>query len=305
MKKLLAALLAMFLFPYIVTLAWTGTVEGQERKGLSQGDKKILLDRGEQTVYMDMEEYLVGVVAAQMPASYEKEALKAQAIIARTYICGQMDGKDEIQESALDLDRLEGKKLEKEWGAEHSAQYYKKIKEAVDETKGKVMEYEGELITPLFHRASAGMTRAGEEKYPYLQQAESREDTAADGYLQMISFSESDFAGRIREISDGGEVPEQDVFASIQLLERDEAGYVKEIQIGTKIYNGDDVQITLGLASPAFEFEEYGGGIRAVTKGIGHGYGMSQWGADVKAKEGWTAEEILSYFYKNIQIITV
>ena len=92
---------------------------------------------------------------------------------------------------------------------------------------------------------------------------------------------------------------------AIQILETDGAGYVRRVQIGTKAYTGEEVQYALGLVSPCFSFEEYDGGLRAVTKGIGHGYGFSQYGANRRAGEGWTAEELLGYFYKNIVLTSV
>ena len=123
-------------------------------------------------------------------------------------------------------------------------------------------------------------------------------------YLSM-AFSKEEFAEKIREIPGAGEVSAETLPGDVQVLKTDGAGYVEEIQIGTKSYRGEEVQYTLGLASPCFSVEEYDGGLRVVTKGIGHGYGLSQYGAHRKAQEGWTAEEILTYFYKNIEMISV
>ena len=91
---------------------------------------------------------------------------------------------------------------------------------------------------------------------------------------------------------------------TIQIILRDDSGYVEQLQIGTRTYTGEEVQYALGLPSAAYGFEEYEGGVRAVCQGIGHGYGMSQYGAKCKAEEGWTAEKILPYFYKNIVLIS-
>ncbi len=301
MKKLTAVLLFALLFPYAVTLAWTGSVEGKNMREEGWEGRKILLDRGGVSAYMELEEYLAGVLAAQIPADYEEEALKAQAIIARTYICSRMGEEMEIPESALDLDYLEGKQLASLWG-EQAAENYGRLKNAAAQTAGQVICFEGKLIEPLFHRASAGQTRRGGDGYPYLEPAECGEDLEAEGYLQAVSFEKEEFAERIMEISGGGRVTAQDLPGSVQVLRTDEAGYVEEIQIGTGTYTGEEVQAALGLASPCFELEELDGKIRAVTKGIGHGYGLSQYTAGRKAKEGWTAEEILCFFYKNVTV---
>lgn len=304
MRRLGVVLLLALLFPYIVTLAWTGTVEGKAgRENVLEG-KKILLDRGGSAAYMDMEEYLAGVLAAQIPADYGEEALKAQAIAARTYICSRMGEEDEIAESALDLDYLEGKQLAALWG-ESAAEDYGRLKKAAEETRGLVIACDGELIEPLFHRVSAGKTRDGGEGYPYLASADCPEDLEADGFLQALTFTKEEFAEKIREIPGAGEAAAEELPGTVQILAADEAGYVEEIQIGTGTYTGEEVQYTLGLRSPCFTVEEYDGKLRVVTKGIGHGYGMSQYGAHRRSEEGWTAEEILKFFYKNIALISV
>lgn len=304
MKKLAAALLFALLFPYIVTLAWTGTVEGNGSRGGSLGGRKILLDRGTASAYMDMEEYLAGVLAAQIPAEYGEEALKAQAIVARTYICSRMGEEREIAESALYMDCLEGKQLAALWG-EQAVENYERLKEAAEATRGLVIACDGALIEPLFHRASAGKTRNGGEGYPYLASVDCPEDQEAEGYLQAATFTKEEFAERIREIPEAGEVAARELPGAVQILASDEAGYVSQIQIGTGTYTGEEVQYALGLASPCFSVEEYEGGLRVVTFGIGHGYGLSQYGAHRLSEEGWTAEEILKFFYKNIALISV
>ena len=128
-KKIWTALLIGLLFPYITTLAVGGTaVNGNTNREESMSGRRIFLDR-EQGGYRDLEEYLPGVVARQMPAEFELEALKAQAILARTYIFKQMDGKSEIPESALDLDFLEEEQLKSLWGTDKFVEYYKKIRQ--------------------------------------------------------------------------------------------------------------------------------------------------------------------------------
>ena len=302
MRKIVMSLFLALLFPTIVTLAWTGSVGGREKRGVKDSGKKIILDRGSRFSTMDAEEYLLVIVAKQMPADFGKEALKAQAIIARTYVYGLMENEDEIHESSLDLDYPEEKQLKAMWGKEKMAEYYKNIKEAVEETGGKVITYEGELITPLFHRASTGKTRDKQGELPYIKSVESPEDVEADGFLQMVVFTPEEFAAKIREIPDCGELKAENIASQIQMVSTDEAGYVEEIQIGTGNYTGEEIEYALGLSSSAFVLEDYGGNIRAVVKGIGHGYGMSQYGAKTKAAEGWSAEEILEYFYSGAEV---
>lgn len=303
-KKIFMACIVALLLPYIITLAWTGRVEEKREVPLITSGKKVILDRKSGETYMDVEEYLPGVVAKQMPADYGNEALRAQAVIARTYIYGKMNGNDEVKESELHMEYLEEKQMEAMWGSESFVTYFAAVEEAVRSTAGTVIMYDGKLIEPLFHRASTGMTRNGDESHPYLQAAASKRDVEAEGYLTMTILSREEFAGKINQIADSVPVEAETLPQSIQIIVRDEGGYVGQIQIGTKVYTGEEVQYALGLPSPAYTLEEYDGKIRAVCQGIGHGYGMSQYGAKCMAADGKTAEEILGFFYKNIVLIS-
>lgn len=301
-KKLTMACIIALLFPYIITLAWTGKIEEKKNFPMEISGKTIILDRKGTSSSMDVEEYLPGVVAKQMPADYGKEALRAQAIIARTYIYGKMNGKNEINESELHMEYLEKKQMERLWGSEAFVASYTLIEDAVRSTSKMVMTCNGTLIDPLFHRASTGKTRKGDDNHPYLQQVDCKRDVETEGYLSVNELSKEDFAGKINQISGDVPVKAEQIPGSIQIISRDEGGYVGQIQIGTKTHSGEEIQRTLGLPSTSFSFEEYEGRIRIVCQGIGHGYGMSQFGAKCKAEEGWSAEKILSYFYKNIVI---
>lgn len=301
MRRIGTGCLLALLIPYIITLVWTGTIRGEAKQPEMISGKKIRLDR-DQTSYMDVEEYLIGVVGKQIPADYGQEALKAQAIIARTYIYKQMGGESEIMESALDMDYLEEKQLEALWGSEGFVESYEQIQEAVEATQGTVITWEGELIDALFHRASAGQTRNADENHPYLQSVESLRDVEAENYLSVTSWSAEDFAARISGVKEGVQVLPEQVPEAIQLIEKEEGGYVKQIQIGNHTFTGEEIQAALGLSSSCFSLEGYEGQIRAVCKGIGHGYGMSQYGARVKAQDGMMAEEILGYYYKNVVV---
>lgn len=318
----LLVMLAGCCFPYIVTLGWAGSISGRsrgleqwgdERAGGNEGEgtesslssgKQVVLDR-ETVSYLDVEEYLVGVVARQIPAQYEKEALKAQAVIARTYIYQQMAGENQIAESALDMDYLGQMQLEKLWGTKNYLTFYRRVEEAVAETKGVALLWEGEYADALFCRCSAGSTRAGDEKHPYLAAVQCQEDLGAEGFLQLKEWTPEEFSRLISGIPDGGPVSADQVPGMIQIGERDSAGYVKLVQIGNVQFTGDEVRYALGIQSPCFYFEDYGGNIRAEVKGIGHGYGLSQYAANEKAKEGWSYDGLLTHFYPGVSVENV
>lgn len=308
MRKAFLFCIIMVLFPYVATLAFAGTIRGHEERtlgetGMSSG-KRIYLDR-QRRGYVDAEEYLVGVVAKQMPADYEEEALKAQAVIARTYIYRQMEGRDEIAESELAMEYLEEEQMEKLWGKPRFLEYYQKIRQAVEETRGKVMVAQEEYVEPLFHRASAGQTRDGDEAHPYLVSVDSREDMEAEGYLTAVIWTKEQFTACIRTMDQGEGIKEDQIPDSIQVVGRDNAGYVTEIQIGSHTFDGESVRKALELPSAAYALEGYGEGVRAVCRGEGHGYGMSQYGAHKKAAAGMKADEILRYYYNSIEIISL
>lgn len=317
-KVVLPAAAACF-FPYAVTLGWTGRIypdssmwkqemgeQAGERSGggerISSG-RRIILDR-DTLSYLDGEEYLVGVVAMQMPADYELEALKAQAVIARTYIYGLMGEEKEIYESALDMDYLEKAQMEQLWGTREFMEFYQRTEQAVEETSGMVMQYEGGYIDPLFTRCTAGYTRTDPQR-PYLQSVECPSDLQAEGWLQICEWTPEEFSKLVSMIPDGGPVSADQVPDTIQIGGRDGAGYVEVAQIGGTEFTGDELCYGLGLNSACFQLEDYEGKIRAVVKGIGHGYGFSQYEANEKAAEGWTWDELLTYFYQNISIVSV
>ena len=299
MGRFLTGLLAALLFPYVVTLALSGSIQGREGffrreagdEGLVSGDLRIY-PKG-QKGYVDGETCVAALVASQMPQDYEMEALKAQAIIARTYLHGKAE---EAEGELLEEEALRA--LLNETGS------IKRAREAAAETAGQVLTYDGELIRPLYHAVSAGMTRQGE--FPYLKAADSSRDMEAEGYLTVLDWTPGEFAAAFRAGMKalGQEVllTEAEIPDSIQMVEQDSGGYVRQIQIGSHVYDGESVQMALGLPSCAYTLEQVEGKVRALCRGKGHGLGLSQYGANCFAQEGKTAEEILKYYYSDIEI---
>lgn len=320
MKQFFTVLLAAVLFPYIITLVWTGNSFISEASSdivkvyktepepvsaaVTPGGRRILLDRGEIHTYVELETYLEGILARQLlyleEREYQKEAWKAQAIIARTYVYRLMGADMEIAESALDLDYLDEASAKKLWNQDQAAGYFDQIREAVKETKGQVMQLDGDCILPLFHQLSTGRTRTGESIYPYLQSVSCSTDPLAEGYQQTIMIKKDAAAKKISSISDAVAVSASQLPQEIQLISKDEAGYITRIQVGGKEYTGEQLQNALGLPSAAFVIEDAEDELRIITKGSGHGFGLSQNEAWEKAKDGWKAEDILFYFYPGI-----
>ena len=324
MRQFLLILSMALFFPYVVTLFWTGNtyivqaagpdavmeaVKENEAAAVTasatgKSQRKILLDRGEVHTYMDLESYLEGVLAKQLMflegREYRPEAWKAQAIIARTYLYRIMGDEYEIPESALDIDYLDETDMKKLWEQDRAGVYFERIHKAASETKGLVMQIDNACILPLFHQVSTGVTRKGENIYSYIQSVTCNADPLADGYQQSILIGKEEAAKRISSIADAVPVSASVLPAEIQIIARDEGGYVARIQIGGKEYSGEQIQAALGLPSASFAVEDSGTDLRITVKGSGHGYGLSQNEANAKAGDGWSAEDILVYFYQGI-----
>lgn len=331
MRKWVIVGCVFLLFPWVTSLAWmraAGAMEkrepleleteaaeateateaaGNEVVGISVSDRRILVERQGLQTYMNLEDYLPGVVVCQINPDYEMEALKCQAVIARTYICRLMEGRTEIHEEELDLDYLgEMDKgiFRSPQKREQAVANLERCQQAVRETSGLTMKYDGRYILPLFHSVSAGRTRKGEETFPYLQAVESGWDTEREEFLTVSDRSLREAADCINQIPEASPVSADEMAGQIQVVEKDDSGYVQQIKVGARTYSGEDVQYALGLPSSCYSLEPAEGGknLRIITRGSGHGYGLSQAGADSMAAEGWRCEDILQYYYKNISL---
>ena len=260
MKRFLTVLMIMVMIPYVTTMAWTGRIGGGDFTGFEElagaggegsqggslgtdgngvaGRRYVAVEREGKVSRVPAEDFLVHVLAAQIPADFGPETLKAQAVIARTYIYREMDGAEEIPEEALDMDALSGAQMEELWGGTYQEDY-SRIREAVSATSGLYLAYEGEPAEVFFCRAASGATRPGGQEHPCLRQAESPGDLLADGYLSIAVFTPEDLARRVSAIP-GAVSPDADrLLEEIQVAERDGAGYVVQIQIGPKTYSGE------------------------------------------------------------------
>ncbi len=269
---------------------------------------RILVERDDISTYMDLEDYLPGVVACQIGDGHEAETLKCQAIIARTYIRRIMGSRSEVYEEELDIDYLGGMPgtygLAGSAGKEVLARRLEACGQAVQATRGVTMQYEGRCILPLYHELSAGRTRTGDAQFPYLQSVDSSGDRECEGCLQTFTWSREEFCRLVSAIPGAAEVTPQELTGGIQTVARDDADYLLEMKVGTRTYTGDELRFALGLPSSCFSLECEDNAVRATVRGSGHGYGLSQAGADTMARAGWDCEDILQHYYKNISLIS-
>lgn len=262
---------------------------------------------------INLNEYLYGVVSAEMPASYEAEALKAQAVVARTYTIYQMHHNATKHENADICDNyaccqawISKEERFAKWNQEEAESNWNKITEAVNSTTGKIVTYNGEPINAFFHSNSGGITESsvniwGGIDYPYLKSVETAGEDGYTQYSSEVKLSKEELANKIKEKYPDCEIDFSQE-NSIQILEFTTSGRVKTIKFGNKEIAGTEARTILGLKSTNFMFSIDGETVTFTVTGYGHGVGMSQTGADTMAKSGANYEEIIKHFYTDVEI---
>ncbi len=328
MKKIFiyffAFLFICFILPALLT-KWEVATSSQENENIAENQEEI----SEEYIYnkygtikllhtdtnaieeVALDTYLCHVVSAEMPVDFEKEALKAQAIVARTYTIYKINHKKHDNADICDdsnccqawiskedrLARWDGDKEEK----------WKKIEDCVNETKGKIITYNNEPINAFFHSNSGGKTElpvdvwGGGSNMPYLQVVETAGEDGYTQYNSEVELSNEEIVEKLKEKYADIQIDfnnEED----IKILEYTSSGRVKTIKFGNHEISGTEARTIFGLRSTNFEIEKIDGKIKFTVTGYGHGVGMSQTGADSMAKSGSSAEDIINHFYVGIEI---
>ncbi len=264
---------------------------------------------------MDLETYVLGVLAGEMPASYELEALKAQAVAARTYAYGKMCGKkcnrhgaDVCTDSGHCQAYCDAAARAQKWG-DQAAQNEQKLTQAVAETAGLVILYDGEPIDALFHSTSGGQTEDVENVYsqalPYLRSVESAGEESAPRYARTMQFTKKAFVQKLKAENDKVNCTEDDLDQAIGDVKRYDSGRVESIVIGGQTFTGRQMRAIFALDSTNFTIECTADAVLVHTKGYGHGVGMSQVGANAMAKAQHGFEEILHHYYTDVTIASI
>lgn len=291
--------------------------KGEKENQFFDGYIKIYDTRNQETVKMDLEEYVKGVVAAEMPAEFDIEALKAQALASRTYAIEKTmklkDGHADHPSAPLCTGihcqaYLSLSELESVHGKKWIDKYWSKIGEAVDSTKGEVIYYEGQLIEPLYHSTSGGMTEDCKDVFatdvPYLKAVLSPYEEGAPKFKSIVTFTVNEFISKIKEKYPGVKLTQDNIPEKIKLVEKTESGRIKKLMIDGQVINGREIRELLNLNSTNFKItlNPRTGIVEIETIGYGHGVGMSQWGANGLAKKGKKYTEILKYYYTGVEI---
>lgn len=248
-------------------------------------------------VSMELDEYLVGVVGAEMPASFNIEALKAQAIVARTYTLKTINSGKKLSDDNSTQNYKSNEELKNTWGSSYNT-YYNKVRSAVIDTKGIVIKYNSGLIDALYHSTSNGYTEDASNVWknsvPYLKSVSSEYDTTNKNFIYNKFISYQDLSNKLG-------IPVS-YSSNIEISEKTNSGRVKYLNIDGNIFNGVNVRTILGLRSTDFVFEKQETGINIITKGYGHGVGMSQYGANGMANNGYSYKDIILHYYKGVYL---
>ncbi|GGE85201.1 stage II sporulation protein D [Priestia taiwanensis] len=288
-------------------------VEGGQQR--DHGEKEIAVDvavfrsKLDKVENIPLEEYVMGVVSAEMPSTFEVEALKAQALSARTYIMKilvqQDGGVKEKNADVTDTVRHQVYKSREELKVQWKDKYdenIKKVEGAITATKGQVLTYGEELIVASFFSMSNGQTEDSEDiwgsAHPYLQSVESNWEEELPSFKSQVKKS-------IAEVEKVLEVKVNKDGSVGTIVSRTKGNRVKEVSFNGKKITGKDIRTKLGLRSTDFTWEQQGTDILITTKGFGHGVGMSQYGANGMAKEGKKYTDITNYYYQGTEIMNI
>lgn len=246
---------------------------------------------------LELEEYIIGVVGAEMPASFNSEALKAQAVVARTYTLRTLKSGKKLTDSSSTQNYKTNSELKMLWSGSYNT-YYNKIKNAVESTKGMYLTHSGTYIDAVYHSTSNGYTEDAKivwgNSVPYLVSVSSAFDNSNKSYLTTTFYSYEDISKYLKNI-----VSDETNF---NILSRNSSGRVSEIEVNGSIYTGVVFRNLLGLRSADFEIEKIDGGVNITTEGYGHGVGMSQYGANGMANNGYGFKDILLHYYSGVQL---
>ncbi len=271
---------------------------------------RVFLHENGEVVTMGLEEYIKGVVAAEMPASFHEEALKAQAVVARTYAVGRMRvfggrGCSRHPEADVCTDHthcqawMSAEAQKAKWGIINYYRWADKVSSAVEATWGLIILYQHEIIDPVYHSTCGGHTEDSELVWqaalPYLRGVPCPYDTHSPHMKSTVSLPLSEVLQRMNAVS--GRTP------AVEVLSRSATGRVLSARVGTATYKGTEVRAALGLKSTRFEVTQSADVLTFNATGYGHGVGLCQYGADGMARTGKSFRDIITYYYQGVRVV--
>lgn len=307
-------ILSVVVFPLMLKSRTIGGGDVKYTRGQEKSDYTITLyiKSEDRVAEMDIEEYMYGVVGAEMPASFPLEALKAQAVAARTFAVNRKENGTEKESKHKGADLcsdythckawISREERMRKWDEQDREKYMKKIIAAVDDTKGIIMTYGGKPITAVFYAISSGKTENSKDVWggdlPYLKSVDSPYDSEAPGYATTAEFTLEEFKRRIcAEFKNANFVGEPSDWYKNEV--RSEGGAVVSCEVGGVKIKGTQMRTIFNLRSHNYNIE-LNDKVTFNVKGYGHGVGMSQWGAKFHAEKGKNYRDILRNYYSGI-----
>lgn len=306
----------IILLPTFIVIPFLDTKEEYERdsyeKSVEDAEEtdsslfvSVMRSHSDEVERIPIETYVARVLASEMPVDFEMEALKAQALAARTYIVNHLmhleSSDTEISDTTTHQVYKNDQELRELWGSSYH-ENMEKLNTAVEATKGHIITYDNSPITAAYFSTANGYTENSEDYWeqeiPYLRSVESPWDEESPMFLDQITFT-------IQEIEEALAISlPKSTFLSIEIT-RTFSNRVKEFTIEGKTFTGRDIREKLSLKSNDFTVKQRDHYLTFTTKGYGHGVGMSQYGANGMAKEGKTYDEIIKYYYQDVEIQTI
>lgn len=291
-QKFIAAMAVIFILPYVIVAL--GSADAKETYAVQKASENFIsINTEEEIREIAFEDYVCGVAAQEIDRECPLEAVKAQMVIVRTNLEKFQEEHPGtlLSEEYLPLQEMTEKGI------------LDKMLQAAEETQGQVLKFGGELVQVPYHAVSSGRTRSGAEaglgeQYPWLTGVDSRQDVESEWYLS-VSQSEPETVRACISAEYPDALTEDDLMGQIEILSRDESGYVTKVRAGNQKMTGEKFRSLLDLASSCFYLEENDGKIRITTKGLGHGLGLSLYGARRMAEAGADYKEILQYYFEN------
>ena len=299
LKKIVIWALTIVLIPILVSQFFLPGIEEKEKQFDDHTIKVKQVSKNE-VIELDLEDYLIGVLAGEMPINFEEEALKAQAVVARTYALKRVKETNvyDVVDTTKNQVYLDNERLIKAWGKNYSKNI-EKIKKAIADTSHECIFYANKLIDALFFSTSVGMTENSEDIFPhnlpYLRSVSSSwDEKVSPVFKEKYTFKLDKFYDLLK-------LPYNNNL-SIEKINVTSTGRIKEIKINGVKFTGTKVQQLLKLKSNYFSIDKVGNTIKIETRGYGHGVGMSQYGANGMAKEGYNYLEIIEHYYKDVEV---
>ncbi|MBP2645283.1 MAG: stage sporulation protein [Firmicutes bacterium] len=321
MKKTVALLcffilVVVIIVPVLAVYVLGGPLSTRVNKSPTGEDVsiRVYMANQDQIVSMQLEEYVKGVVSAEMPAEFEPEALKAQAVAARTYAVKNMvmfGGGGLAGHNGADIssDHREGQawisqeELKQRWGLLAYRRYWDKVSQAVEATRGEIAVYNGEPIHAVFHSTCGGRTASAKEvwgtDFPYLQSVACGWDQKSPRYYDTKEYTYAEIEERVGSGA-GVVAAAQGGKEAAQIIARSDSGRVGKLRLGSKTLDGLELRQKLELRSTNFTIEAKADKLVFKTIGYGHGVGLCQYGANGLAKDGKGYREILGYYYTGV-----